>query len=80
MTEIEKSNISIKTVAFIVISVVSATFSLTTIYNKFLLQHEVIQELREDVEYNKDRGDKLRKRLGERLDELEKPNSDKGKK
>lgn len=75
--EIEKSHIGIKTVVFIIATVISMTFSLTTIYNTFLHQQTQHQELKDDVLYNKERGDRLRNRLQERIIELEKTGSDK---
>jgi len=75
--DIEKSHINLKTVVIIVVSAISMTFTLTTIYWRFNETEIEIKELREDLLYNKDRADRLRKRLETRVDLLEEPNTDK---
>jgi len=76
---LEDSKLSLKNVIILVISAVSFTFSLTTIYWRFGQTEIEIMELREDVIYNKERTDRLRKRVEERVDILEEPNTDKKK-
>ena len=64
-------------------SIILATFSLTTIYNQFLLRDEVIREIKTDIEYVDTTLRKITKRNTDAIKEaknriivLESPNSD----
>ncbi len=82
----------VSTFALILGSAISATFTLTTIYNQFVFMDEQIVVVKKDLKDHKatifrivnekdnktnERIDKITARLGKRVEDLEKPNSDK---
>ena len=83
--EMDKTiRISVGLLGFMAGSIILATFSLTTIYNQFLLRDEVIREMKTNIEYIDVTLRKISKRNADAIKEiegrttvLELPNSDK---
>lgn len=66
-----KVSVSVGLLVFAFVSVITATFSLTTIYNQFLLRDELIKNNAQRIEYVNGRVDKITKRNQERIEVLE---------